>query len=180
MNFNLEQSIPLLQSTPSALNSLLRNLPTAWTETREGDGTWTVSDVVAHLAHCEATDWMPRARTILQFGSSKPFAPLNREAFLSSRLGKPLTALLDDFARLRSKNLAELLAMHLSPSELELHGTHPVFGPVTLSQLLATWTAHDLTHLHQISRIMAAQYREAVGPWSEYLGVLQCNGHSTS
>jgi hypothetical protein len=178
MDFNLEQSLTLLESTPSTFTSLLRNLPDAWTASREGESSWNASDVLAHLAQCEATDWMPRVRTILEFGDRKAFEPLDREAFRKTSLGKPLPLLLDEFARLRSQNLLELRGLHLGSDELQLQGRHPAFGPVAMSQLLAAWTVHDLTHLHQISRILAVQYQDAVGPWSKYLGVLHCNGHS--
>jgi hypothetical protein len=180
IDFQLEPSIALLQSMPAGFNALLRELPEEWTSCSEGDGTWTVSYVVAHLVHCEATDWLRRARIILEFGESKPFAPLDREAARGTREGQPLAVLLDEFARLRGENLAALRAMKLAPEDMQRVGLHPAFGPVTLSQLLATWTTHDLTHLHQISRIMAGQYRDAVGPWVKYLGVLHCDGHSQS
>src|SRR5258708_32230673 len=96
-------------------------------------------------------------------------------------MGRPtrsLEQLLDDFARLRSENLAALQALDLQPEDLARRGKHPALGTVTLSQLLATWAVHDLTHVHQLSRVMAHQYRDAVGPWSAYLGVLHCAGHS--
>ena len=94
--------------------------------------------------------------------------------------GKLLGELLDDFAQVRTQNLEALRAFNLTPTDLERHGHHPAFGEVTLSQLLATWAAHDLNHLHQIARIMAVQYREAVGPWTRFLGVMQCAGHSAA
>ncbi len=122
---------------------------------------------------------MPRARMILQFGDTKPFEPFDRWGQERESLGKSLAQLLDEFSRLRSESLIELRAMNLRPEDLERRGRHPALGAVTLSELLATWAAHDLTHLHQISRVMAHQYREAVGPWSAYLGVLQCAGHSS-
>jgi DinB superfamily len=116
---------------------------------------------------------------ILQSGESQTFEPFDRLGHLRESQGKSLEQLLDEFARLRSENLAELRALNLRQEDLELRGRHPALGSVTLSQLLATWAIHDLTHLHQISRIMAHQYRDAVGPWSQYLGVLQCTGHSS-
>ena len=133
------------------------------------------------MAHfCERADWMRRAKQILQSGESQPFAPLDRAAHTQEIQGKTLNQRLDDFADLRARNLDELRAMNLSAQDLERRGLHPVFGPVTLSELLATWATHDLTHLHQISRILAHQYREAVGPWRAYLGVLHCDGHSSA
>jgi hypothetical protein len=176
---NLLNTISLLSRTPAALNALLRDLPEAWILRNEGDNTWNIFDVMGHLIHGERTDWMPRARMILQFGESKTFEPFDRWAQQRASQGKSLGQLLDEFARLRSQNLDELRALHLRQEHLELRGRHPALGVVTLSQLLATWAAHDLTHLHQISRIMAHQYREAVGPWSVYLGVMQCAGHSS-
>jgi hypothetical protein len=176
---NPQNTISLLTRTPATLDALLRDLPEAWTLRNEGENTWTVLDVVAHLIHGENTDWMPRAKRILQSGETKPFDPFDRQGHIQESQGKSLGQLLDDFAQLRSENLSELRALNLRPEDLAKRGRHPALGPVTLSQLLATWAAHDLTHLHQISRIMAHQYREAVGPWSAYLGVMQCAGHSS-
>jgi DinB superfamily len=177
---NLQHTTSLLARTPAALNALLRDLPEAWTLRNEGENTWSAFDVIGHLIHAERTDWMPRARTILQFGEARPFESFDRWGHERESRGKSLAQLLDEFARLRSENLVELRALNLREEDLELRGRHPALGVVTLSQLLATWAAHDLTHLHQISRIMAHQYQEAVGPWSAYLGVLKCAGHSSS
>jgi hypothetical protein len=179
MQHSLGNTIALLGGTPATLDALLRDLPEAWTHRNEGEGTWSAFDVVGHLIHCERSDWMPRARTILQFGETRMFEPFDRWAQARESEGKSLGQLLDEFARLRSENLRNLRALSLQPEDLQRLGRHPGLGVVTLSQLLATWAAHDLTHLHQISRIMAHQYREAVGPWTAYLGVMQCAGHSS-
>jgi hypothetical protein len=179
MKQNLQHTLSLLTRTPATLNALLRDLPDAWTFQNEGEDTWNVFDVVGHLIHGERTDWIQRAKVVLQFGETRPFKPFDRQGFAQERQVKSLGELLDEFARLRSENLDDLRALNLRPEDLALRGRHPALGVVTLSELLATWAAHDLTHLHQISRIMAHQYREAVGPWSAYLGVLQCSGHSS-
>ena len=178
MEHNLEQTIALLTRTPATLNALLRDLPETWTLRNEGENTWSAFDILGHLIHGEHTDWMPRAKWILQFGESQPFERYDRWAQEQESQGKSLPQLLDEFARVRSENLRDLRALNLRPEDLALRGTHPRLGVVTLSQLLSTWAAHDLTHLHQLSRVMAYQYREAVGPWSAYLGVMQCGGHS--
>jgi hypothetical protein len=178
MEHNLEQTIALLARTPAVLDALLRELSESWTMRNEGENTWSAFDIVGHLIHGERTDWMPRAKRILQSGESKAFDPFDRWAQARESEGKSLGQLLDDFARLRSENLRELRALNLRPEDLERHGKHPALGVVTLSQLLATWPAHDLTHLHQLSRVMANQYRQQVGPWARYLGVMQCDGHS--
>jgi len=179
MQHNLHDTISLLARTPVALNALLRDLPETWTVRNEGEKTWTAFDIVGHLIHGERTDWMPRTKMILQFGETKSFEPFDRWGQERESNGRSLAQLLDEFARLRSENLNDLRALNLRPQDLERRGTHPSLGAVTLSQLLATWAAHDLTHLHQISRVMAHQYREAVGPWTKFLGVLQCSGHSS-
>lgn len=178
MQHNLQHTISLLSRTPTALEALLRGLPETWTLQNEGEKTWSPFDIVGHLIHGERADWMPRAKMILQFGESKAFEPFNRSAQERESQGKSLAELLDEFARLRSANLNDLRALNLKPADLARRGRHPALGVVTLSQLLATWAAHDLTHLHQISRVMAHRYREAVGPWSAYLGVLHCTAHS--
>ena len=175
---NLEYTIALLERTPAMLDALLRDLHELWTTSNEGEGTWSAFDVVGHLIHGEKTDWLPRARMILEFGDTRAFEPFDRLAQARDSAGKSLGELLDELARLRAENLAQLRALNLQPSDLDRRGRHPALGEVTLSQLLATWAAHDLTHLHQLSRVMAHQYRDAVGPWSLYLGVLQCEGHS--
>jgi hypothetical protein len=179
MEHNLDQTVALLERTPRALDALLRDLPEAWTHADEGEGTWTAFDIVGHLIHGERTDWMPRARMILQHGETRAFERFDREAQQRENRGRALPELLDEFARLRKENLGELRALKLQPADFKRRGQHPALGPVTLGQLVATWAAHDLTHLHQLSRVMAHQYREAVGPWTAYLGVLQCTGHSS-
>jgi hypothetical protein len=178
MEFDLQNTIALLTRAPSTLNSLLRGLPHAWTSCNEGEKTWTPVDVVAHLLYTEDANWMPRARVILKFGEGQPFAPFNRFGHLDEGRGKSLDQLLDEFTYIRAQSLAELRALNLVAGDLEKRGQHPALGSATLAQLLAAWTVHDLTHLHQLTRILAHQYRDAVGPWNKFLGVLQCAGHS--
>ena len=178
MEQDLEHSIALLSGTPAACNALLRGLPDVWIFGTEGEKTWTAFDVLGHLVHIERADWMPRAKRLLESGETRPFDPVDRFAQMRESEGKSMAQLLDEFARLRAENLAELRRWNLGAADFSKRGLHPALGPVTLSELLAAWTVHDLTHLHQISRILAEQYRTAVGPWSAFLGVLQCKGHS--
>jgi len=179
MEFDLGHTISLLNRTPAVLKTLLGDLPETWTLRNEGENTWSAFDVVGHLIHGERTDWMPRTRMILQSGEAQTFESFDRWGHVRESQGKSLGQLLEEFAGLRSGNLSELRALNLRQEDLERRGRHPALGVVTLSELLATWAAHDLTHLHQISRVMAHQYREAVGPWIAYLGVLRCAGHSS-
>jgi hypothetical protein len=175
----LEQTVALLTRTPAVLDALLRGLPDPWTLRNEGPDTWTAVEIVGHLIHGERTDWMARVRMILQAGDTTPFEPFDRLGHVHASRGMALDHLLDEFTRLRAASLDALRALNLQPADLDRRGTHPALGAVTLGQLLATWAVHDLTHLHQLSRVMAHQYRQAVGPWSEYLGVLRCTGHSS-
>ncbi len=172
MKFDLEKSLTVLRRTPGVLRALLDRLPPEWTETNEGPETWSPYDVVGHLIHGERTDWIPRARIILEQGESRPFEPFDRFAMLRESRGKSLAELLATFAALREENLRALRSMRLTTEDLERRGRHPELGRVTLGQLLATWVAHDLGHLAQIARTMAKQYAEAVGPWAAYLPVL--------
>ncbi|MGD1025282.1 MAG: DinB family protein [Candidatus Sulfotelmatobacter sp.] len=176
--FNLADALAVLTRTPIALDALLRGLPNVWVRCNEGKDSWSAFDIVGHLIVGERTDWVPRARIILENGEARPFDPLDRFAQVKESQGKSLEQLLEDFARLRKENLAALQALNLQPEDLNRRGKHPALGVVTLSELLATWAVHDLTHLHQLSRVMAHQYREVVGPWRAYLGVLKCAGHS--
>jgi len=179
MEHDLEQTIALLSRTPAALDGLLRDLPETWTHRGEGEDTWTVFDVVGHLIYADRENWMPRARRILQFGEEQPFDPFDRLGHVRESQGKSLSQVLDEFDRVREGCLVDLRALNLTSEQMTKRGRHPALGPVTLSELLSTWAAHDMTHLHQISRILAHQYREAVGPFAAYLGVLQCGGHSS-
>ncbi len=177
MQQDLDKTIAILTRTPSALDALLRGLPEEWTHSNEGGDSWSPFDVVGHLIYAERVDWLPRARWILANGTAKPFEPFDRLGHVQACKGKSMDELLDEFARARAESLAGLRALNVGAKELALKGRHPGLGEVTLSELLATWAVHDMTHLHQISRVVAQQYREAVGPWSQYLGVLHCKGH---
>ena len=178
-NFNLPDAVAILARTPAALDAQLRGLPDLWVRSNEGADTWSAFDIVGHLIVGERTDWMPRASIILEHGETRTFDLFDRSAQFKESHGKSLDQLLDNFARLRADNLTALQALNLQSHDLARRGTHPAFGPVTLAQLLATWAVHDLTHLHQLSRVMAHRYRDAVGPWTAYLGVLQCSSHSS-
>lgn len=172
MSFQLTDAIAVLERTPATLRALLQGLPDAWTSSDEGPDTFAAFDNVGHLIHGERADWIPRARIILAQDANRRFEPYDRFAQIRESRGKSLTELLDELARLRAENLATLRGWNLSERELSLEGEHPELGPVTLRQLLATWVAHDLGHIAQTARVMAKQYREAVGPWRAYLPIL--------
>jgi hypothetical protein len=174
---DLHTTVALLARVPGSLDALLRGLPETWTHANEGEKTWNAFDVLGHLVNLERRHWISRVKLVLQDGEPQPFPPVDRFSQMRDNGGRTLGQLLDEFARLRAENLAALEALNLNPDDLTRQGLHPALGPVTLSQLLATWVNHDLTHLHQLSRILADQYREAVGPWSAYLGVLKCEAH---
>lgn len=170
--FALNDAVAILRRTPAVLDTWLRDLPARWIAAREGEGTWSPLEVVGHLAHGEKTDWMARARIILQHGQDRAFDRFDRFAHLQAPGAPSLAALLDEFARLRAGNLAELSALQLSDADLDRRGRHPDLGTVTLRQLLATWVTHDLDHLMQVSRVLATQYSGEVGPWRAYLRIV--------
>ena len=173
MEFELQHAIEILGRTPSTLDSMLRDIPEPWLVQNEGPGTWSPQDVVGHLIHGEETDWIPRARIILDYGEARAFEPFDRVAMFEKSKGKSIAELLDTFALLRVESLHELNEMKLTPTLLEKRGKHPELGVVTMKQLLAAWVVHDLGHVRQIIRVMAKQYRDAVGPWKEYLSILE-------
>jgi hypothetical protein len=172
VEFNLSEAMEVLRRTPPVLGALLDGLPEPWVRGTEGPQTFSPFDVVGHLIDGEETDWIPRARIILARGPDPRFEPYDRFRHRRRNARRALADLLDEFATLRAANLAQLAAWRLGPAELELRGSHPTLGPVTLRELLATWVAHDLGHLAQTARVMAKQYRASVGPWVAFLPVL--------
>lgn len=172
MDFEYEQAVEVLRRTPASLAALLRGLPAAWITSAEGADTWSAYDVVGHLLHGEETDWIPRARIILEQGEGRPFDAFDRTAMFEQYKGFSLDQLLAAFERARAQNLATLDEWRITPEQLARTGTHPALGAVTLSQLLAAWVVHDLNHIGQIVEVLAHQYAGAVGPWREYLAIL--------
>jgi DinB superfamily len=170
--FDLAQALEVLQRTPSVFRALLDGVPESWTSPNEGPDTFSAFDNLGHLVHGERTDWIPRARIILEQGRSRPFDPFDRFAQFHESRGKSVADLLDELEQLRAASLETLRGWQLGPRELALEGEHPALGRVTLAQLLASWVVHDLGHLAQVSRVMAKRYRTAVGPWRAYLPVL--------
>ncbi|AFL86366.1 hypothetical protein Terro_0014 [Terriglobus roseus DSM 18391] len=169
----LAESIALLERSPAALDALLRGLPEPWITATEGPGTWCPFDVLGHLVHGEHGDWLTRLHRILEHGTSVPFDKFDREAMFHESVGKTMDGLLDEFAMLRRKNLEELRAMDLQPAQLALVGMHPSLGEVTARQLIGAWTAHDMTHVVQIARVMGKRYNEACGPWAQFMSVMK-------
>jgi hypothetical protein len=172
VTFDLPETLDILERTPSVLSTLLRGTSASWHDINEGPDTWSAFDVVGHLIYGEETDWVPRARIILEHGEGRPFEPFDRFAQLDRFAGWPLDPLLDRFAELRQGNLATVRSWGLTEAQLALPGRHPELGPVTLRQLLATWAVHDLNHIAQIVRVMAKRYTQEVGVWRAYLSVL--------
>lgn len=172
MEFNLNKTIEVLERTPQILDELLSGLSDDWTINNEGDDTWSPYDIIGHLIHGEQTDWMNRVDVILN-NDNKNFIPFDRFAQFKHSKGKNLQQLLSEFKELRKNNLQKLKSFNLADNDFNKTGIHPEFKEVTLGQLLATWTVHDLTHISQITRVMAKQYKEAIGPWIKYFRMLQ-------
>jgi hypothetical protein len=172
MEFNLDQAMPVLERTPRVLRALLAGLPEAWVRAHEGGETWSPFDVLGHLIHGERTDWIPRAQIILQHGAARTFESFDRFAQFEASRGQSPGELLDTFEELRRENLERLRGLGLRAEDMARKGKHPELGEVTLGQLLATWAAHDLSHVAQVAEAMARQYRDAVGAWRAYLPVL--------
>lgn len=172
MDFDVENGAAVLERTPRVLRLMLSGLSSAWVDGNEGAETWSPYDNVGHLVHGEKTDWIQRAEIILAQGENRKFKPFDRTAQFRESAGKSLEELLQEFERVRTENVATLRGWRLTDEHLSLQGEHPAFGLVTLRQLLSTWVAHDLGHIQQISRVMAKQYRDAVGPWRAYLPVM--------
>jgi DinB superfamily len=170
--FVLDEAAAMLSRTPAALDALLRHLPDPWVSAHEGGTTWSPFDVVGHLIHGERTDWVPRIRMILEHGEARTFESFDRLAQCTVSAGLALPSLLDEFAQARAASLRDLAALRIAETDLDRRGRHPVFGGVTLRQLLATWVAHDFDHVVQVSRTLAGQYADAVGPWRAYLRII--------
>ena len=172
MQFLLDDALSILSRTPAALEAMLRGLPEPWLHANEGPETWSPFDVVGHLVAGERTDWVPRLRLILERGDAQAFEPFNRVAMFEESKGKSIGELLETFATLLAQNLETVRALQLEPAYMLRRGMHPSLGAVTLEQLLATWVTHDMTHMAQISRVIAKQFTDEVGPWRQYIGVL--------
>lgn len=172
MKFDFEKAYLILERTPAVLKALLHDLPDEWVKPNEGPDTFSPFDVMGHLINGEITDWTVRIKVILEKGADIPFPLFDRFAQYRLSEGKTLSRLLDEFAALRADNMNWLRALQLTEYDLERPGTHPVLGPVTLRNLLSTWVAHDLTHIAQITRVMAKQYKEEMGPWPQFFRIL--------
>lgn len=173
MEFELTKAVSIIERTPHVLNTLLHGLPDDWVHNNEGDGTWAVFDVVGHLIVCELTDFIPRTRIMLSNKKDKTLLPIDMQAHFKRNEGKSINTLLAEFEQLRKENIKELLQLDLTRSDLLKTGIHPKIGKLTVSELLATWVAHDLGHICQITRVMAKQYRTEVGPFIEFVGILK-------
>ncbi len=173
MKFQIEKTVEILSQTPSTVKSLLGNLSDDWTKNALDSENWSPFDIVGHLIHGEETDWIPRAEIILGQGENSIFEAFDRFAQFEKSKGKTINELIETFAVLRTKNIEILGEMNLDEKKLKLKGIHPELGEVTLEQLLATWTVHDLNHIKQLVTVLAHKYAENVGVWKQYLSILQ-------
>jgi DinB superfamily len=172
MIYSTDRSYEILSRTPAVFKTLLTDLDEGWTMNNEGPDTFSPYDVIGHLIHGEKTDWRPRTEMILEYGLSETFVPYDRFAQHSDSKGKSIQQLLDEFASIRKTNMEWFRSLQLSEADLDRQGNHPILGIVTLRQLLATWVIHDLTHIAQVTRVMAKQYKDEIGPWLEFFRVM--------
>lgn len=172
MNYNLGEAISVLEKTPVVLTAMLDELSQDWTHQNEGKDTWSPFDIIGHLVHGEKTDWMPRLEIVLSTSEEKTFTPYDRFAQFETSKGKSVTSLLTEFRSLRKENLTILRAKKLTEGDLDKQGIHPELGPISLRNMLSAWVVHDLGHIAQISRVMAKQYKEEIGPWTQYLTIV--------
>jgi hypothetical protein len=165
---------PPLERTPRVLHELLAGLPDSWLGARDTlpDG-WTAWDVVGHLISAELDDWIPRAEQIVRDGTSTPFEPFDRFSHFEREQGKSLHELLDRFADLRAQSVSRIRDLVADDEDMALKGMHPELGEVTMGQLIATWTVHDLNHVAQVYSALAGAREAQVGPWKSYLGILE-------
>ncbi len=173
MQYNINEAIEILERTPKVLKHLLSGLSKEWISNNEGENTWSPYDVIGHLVHGEEVDWLARTKIILEFEETKTFEPFDRFAQFEKSKGKSIHKLLEEFEQLRKANLEALKSLNISDADLDKKGSHPGLGTVTLKNLLACWVAHDLSHIAQISRVMAKQYSSEIGPWHEYLAIMK-------
>jgi len=173
MKFDLNKSIEILSRTPYVLETLLSGISDEWLMNNEGENTWSPFDIVGHLIHGEKTDWIIRMEIILSDARDKRFVPFDRTAQFKESEGKNITQLLEEFKTIRKQNIEIVESRKINSNDLTKKGIHPAFGEVTLKELLSAWTAHDLSHIAQIARVMAKQYANEVGPWKEYLPILE-------
>ncbi|PRX56450.1 DinB family protein [Flagellimonas meridianipacifica] len=173
MVFELDKAIEILERTPASIETLLHGISNEWLMHNEGDNTWSPYEIIGHLIHGEKTDWIPRAKIILSQSQNKTFEPFDRFAQNKQGQTKTISELLKEFKKLRAENIKELLALNIDKLALKKTGIHPELGEVNLQELLSTWVVHDLGHIAQISRVMAKQYKDEVGVWQAYLGILK-------
>lgn len=172
MSFHLQEAVEILERTPQALTALLSGVSDNWLRVNEGEGTWNVFEVVDHLIEGEKKNWVIRLEWMLGGNEQEPFPAFDRYAHLNTQEEAPLAQRLLEFQTIRAQNMAKCKALVQSESQLKQTGVHPDFGTVTVQELLSTWVVHDLTHLAQITRVMANRYKTDVGPWREYLSIL--------
>lgn len=179
MTYDPASARALLTRTPAVLGTLLRGLPVEWLDASERPGAWSPRQVACHLADLERDAWLPRARWILEHGSARALPAVDPERFRGRYADAPLETVLDDFRRAREANLEELDRLDPDEAALATTGLHHVLGDVRLAQLLSAWVIHDLNHLAQVTRALASRYREAVGPWVEFLPILRARSAGT-
>ena len=172
IDHDLDEAINILDRTPRILEAMLDGLPENWINNNEGGDSWSPFDIVGHLLHGEKTDWMERCNLILNSNIEATFSPFDRFAQFVDSKGKSMSELLSEFKSLRTKNLQELKSFGIEEPHYKMTAIHPDLGRVTLQQLLSTWVVHDLSHLGQIARVMAKQYKSQVGPWKEFINFI--------
>lgn len=152
-----------LERTPLILEAMLRGVCEELLLHNEGENTWNTKQVLAHLVYMEQNNWCKKLGLLLNNTSCKTFDQYSVKQQFQELVQKNSKQWLDEFIAIRTQSLQWLRQAQLNKLPVDdVKGCLKQYGDITLRELLSTWVAHDLTHIHQISRIIAKNFKEVI------------------
>jgi hypothetical protein len=149
---NLAQTVSRLSGTAETIQSLVHHVEKEQAVWKPSTNEWSILEVINHLADEEDQDFRTRFDLILNQPDTT-WPAIHPSAWVTERAynSRDLSESLERFLLERDKSITWLKG--LASPDLERSHVHPSFGTLSAGDLLASWVAHDLLHIRQLTRL---------------------------
>jgi len=147
--------LKLQAAAPARLAKLLKGISPAKARKRPAPGKWSIAEIVAHIADTELVGGY-RIRAILGAPGTQIIG-FDQDVWVTALHydKRDLKKSFEQYRTLREANLA--LLKSLAPEQWKHHGMHNERGPETVETIVKMFAGHDINHIQQIERILAAK-----------------------
>ncbi|MGB7285094.1 MAG: DinB family protein [Candidatus Acidiferrum sp.] len=164
---SIQPALSLLEKTPTLLETMLRDVPSAVLIWKPSAERWSIAEVLGHLADIEMLNADRTRRMVTEDTPTlEKFDPA-KTVLAGDYARGTATENLAFFTRIRRSTIILLRSIPADAGDRD--AVHSELGSITLHQMLSEWASHDLGHLRQIAELYRARaFHPYAGPFQKY------------